>query len=209
MLSMRAHGTVRGGLLATAAALSLALAGCAGAATPSSDLGVAPSPAATIVPTPAPTPEVTPEPTPAPTPEPTLAPAPTPEPTLAPTPGPTVQATSRPAGAPTTTKTAWGEIWNDVPPSYPVPDVGSRETPTEPASAVWMRGGRYKAIADQLAEGLRTGGWSIEGIGEGDHGSIVISATRGAPECRTQVRVEPFDIGVRITVLLAAACPWE
>jgi hypothetical protein len=96
-----------------------------------------------------------------------------------------------------------------VPPSYPVPQVGTREKPGSTASAAWMRGGRYKAIADQMSQALGAAGWSVEGIGESDHGGVVISATKGSVGCRTQVTVEPFDVGVRITVLLAAACPWQ
>jgi hypothetical protein len=215
--------------LAFVVASSLALAGCAASATqpapapPSVQATFTPVP--TSVPTPQPTPVATP--TPVPTAAPTPAPTPvatsdsTPAPTV--TPGPSASAPAspsapgssggpampHPSGAPPTAVIPWGEIWTDVPTSYPTPEVGTREKPGSTASAAWMRGGRYKAIADQMAQALGAAGWSIGAIGEGQHGSVVVNATKGSTDCRTQVTVEPLDIGVRITVLLAAACPWE
>jgi len=181
-------------LVAATAAAAVLLGACGGAATPS-------APQVTATPTPAPTAQ--------PTPSPATTPAPAPTPTLTPGATPAARPTPAAVGAPGTTTIAWGEIWNDVPASYPVPDDARREEPGSPASAAWMRGGRYRAIADGMLEKLKAAGWTIEAVGEGEQTSVVIDATKGSPDCRTRVTVEAFDIGVRITALYGAACPWE
>ena len=103
----------------------------------------------------------------------------------------------------------WGTIWTDVPPSYPAPDKGTRDPADTSASAVWTRGGRRQAVVDDMRSRLEAAGWSLGAVATGEHDSTLIDASKGPPECRTRVVVEVFDIGIRISALVAAACPWE
>ncbi len=144
-----------------------------------------------------------------------------PSPTAVATTGPTIPAesaapTARPtplpsgpaATPPTSTATAWGTIWDAVPADFPVPQGAEPVDLNEPVSAAWVRGGRRAAIASAMETALQAAGWSIEAASELEDGSVVIDAVRGAPDCRTQVRVEPRGNQVFVIVLYAAACPW-
>jgi hypothetical protein len=133
-------------------------------------------------------------------------------PVLTPVPGGTTQPSGPVEPAPPTqTDTAWGRIWDALPPSFPIPPDAIPAEPFEgPASAAFAIGASGEGTADQFVAGLVPAGYSIEGRSQPlEDGSIVIDAVGADPACRVQIRVTPLSGTTRIVVMFGAACPFE
>ena len=131
---------------------------------------------------------------------------------LTPVPG----GTNQPSGPvaptpPTQTDTAWGRIWDSLPPSFPVPpEAIPTETVEGPVSASFAVGASADQAADLLVSGLGSAGYSIEGRSQPlEDGSVVIDAVGADPKCRVQVRLTPLSGTTQMIVMFGAACPFE
>jgi len=137
---------------------------------------------------------------------PTSAPAATTRPTTAPgaPAGPTVE-------PPTTTTTAWGRIWDALPPSFPAFPGAEPGTASEgPASAVLSVAKEPAPIAAFYQKALREAGYDIEALaGPMEDGSTTIDAVGADPDCRVQVTMVPRGGLSIVTILFAAACPYR
>jgi hypothetical protein len=127
-------------------------------------------------------------------------------PGLTPVPGgkPTPAATR-----PTTTDTAWGRIWDDVPPSFPKLPGQARTEPEEPASAVFLVNGDASALAAELRTSLAQAGWAVDVGSPLEDGSVVLEATGAPTGCKLEVRFTPRSGTVTVLVLYGAACPFD
>lgn len=158
---------------------------------------------------------------------PSQAPTPSARPTASadvPTPHPTVQPTAQPAPTPvpggvtpkpvpaetlvTTTQTAWGEILDAVPATFPVlPDAQTTEWPDEAVSGAWLADTGVDAVASWYRDELASQGWGqVELSDPLEDGTRVLDAWADIPECRLQVAFRPAGESTIITVLYGAAC---
>ena len=156
------------------------------------------TPAASVAPTAPPSVAATPAPTPAPT-----AAPPSPVATAA------VSASPAPSAAAGQTDTAWGRIWDALPPAFPAyPGAQPAQTGAGPASATLQLPAQVDVAADWTREALEAAGWTIAAAnGPLEDGSFVIDAT-AAGTCKAQVSIAPMG-GVTIaTVLVGAGCPF-
>jgi hypothetical protein len=132
------------------------------------------------------------------------------------TPGPS-SAIGGPTGSlapspPAQADTAWGRIWEGLPPGFPTfsgaepTEVGANE----PASATLDI--PAPATLDQVVSfyrsSLEAAGYSVSVDGPLENGGYTISAT-GPAGCAAQVSVEPLGSSVTVTVLYGASCPFE
>jgi hypothetical protein len=112
--------------------------------------------------------------------------------------------------APTVLESAWGPIWDAVPPEFLVfagaqpveidQDLSAAlDHPAEAASP--------DAIAQAYATDLTIAGWQAVMEGPLGDGSVAVNAARDGTTCRAQVTATPLDGIVRITVLYGAHCP--
>jgi hypothetical protein len=114
------------------------------------------------------------------------------------------------AGLPSQTDTAWGRIWDALPPAFPAPPGAQPATDTGggPASAQLAVG---SATGDQTArfyeDALGDSDYSVDRDGPLEDGSIVVSATDGY-QCRIQVTVLPVATGSIVTLLYGSGCPF-
>ena len=116
------------------------------------------------------------------------------------------------ASAPTATQTdtAWGRIWDALPPSFPTyPGAQSAATGAGPASATLQLPAQADVAADWTREALEAAGFSIAASnGPLEDGSFVIDAT-GPGTCMAQVSIAPMG-GVTIaTIFVGAGCPFS
>ena len=134
------------------------------------------------------------------------------------TPGPTdVPGGSSPtaepgASQPTTTETAWGRIWDELPPGFPhYPGAEPAETGGGPASATLAVPATVGAAADWYRGALTRAGYDTEALsGPLEDGSVVIDSVGGGdPDCRVQTSLVPRGGQVIATILFAAACPFH
>lgn len=148
---------------------------------------------------------------------PTAAPTATPAPSVAAaTPSPLATSSAAPASqapsAPTATQTdtAWGRIWDALPPSFPTyPGAQPAPIGEGPASAMLQLPAQADVAADWTREALEAAGFTIAASnGPLEDGSYVIDAT-GDGTCMAQVSIAPMG-GVTIaTILLGADCPFS
>ncbi|HYM83433.1 MAG TPA: hypothetical protein VEY67_04710 [Candidatus Dormibacteraeota bacterium] len=132
-------------------------------------------------------------------------------------PSPASPASPSPAASPSPTpkvtqsETAWGRIWDRVPPSFPLPAGASPVSPDRPASGQWsLTGGDPAAITSQLKTGLETLGFTTAGVdGPLEDGSRIIDSVGKPDTCHIQTRVSPTGTTITITVLYGAACPFR
>jgi hypothetical protein len=119
-----------------------------------------------------------------------------------PTPGPSL---------PSQTDTAWGRIWDALPPWFPIP-AGAipTETGSGPATAeLQLAAGSGTAVdvARQFHEELQRAGFArVDLEGPLEDGSAVLSVPG---PCHIEVRVIPLGDLIVARVLYGAACPFE
>ncbi len=116
------------------------------------------------------------------------------------------------ASQPTTTETAWGRIWDELPPSFPhYPGAEPAETGGGPASATLAVPATANAAADWYRGALTRAGYDTEALsGPLEDGSVVIDSVGGGnPDCRVQASLVPHGNQAIATILFAAACPFH
>jgi hypothetical protein len=135
--------------------------------------------------------------------------SPTPE--LTPVPGGSTAASPGLVSPPTQTDTAWGRIWDVLPPAFPLPpDAVATETREGPASASLAVGAAPQTTASFMQSALTTAGFSIESVeGPSEDGSYTLNAVGPDPACLAQVRIVPLSGTTNVVVLYGAACPFE
>jgi len=174
----------------------------------------APTPGATLAPTPDPTPAPTPAPTLAPTPEPTPAPVRTPPRATIPvptavrsTPAPSASFVAIPAAI---IQTPWGRAWDRSPAGFPLPSDAQAADPGDPtqgpSSAVYVSGQAVNLVVTIVEQGIRSLGLTVEGIAEGEDGSVAIGLVGTPAACRAQVVVRPLGSTTFITVYYGSRC---
>jgi hypothetical protein len=160
-------------------------------------------------------------PSPAASPAPSVARPSVAKPTLAPTVAPSAPAPvsapasasdlGSPSGPPSVTTIDWGVIWDALPsgfPSYP----GSHPTVTGggPASALLDEPGEAVAVSTWFQSALKAAGWAIVGAnGPREDGSYDIVATRGSPDCQTEISLAPLGATTTATIYYSADCPFS
>ncbi len=140
------------------------------------------------------------------------SPSPTVEPTaelaspLVATPGGSPAA---PSGTPGRTTTAWGEIWDALPASFPLPAGASpADLPEGPFSGTYTTSAAAAATADAIVSGLAARGYRpVDRSGPTEAGGVTIDATGSAAGCRVRVNVVPLGGLTAIEVLYGTACP--
>lgn len=141
-------------------------------------------------------------------------------PTVAPTPTATPPAASSVAGSaspaaaatpPLQTDTAWGRIWDGVPPSFPVmPGAEPTTIGGTPASAVLQLPTDVANAAKWFQTALPAAGFVIDAMnGPIEDGSIVIDVHGTAAGCLAQVKIAPLGGKTVATVLVGASCPFQ
>jgi hypothetical protein len=111
----------------------------------------------------------------------------------------------------TQTDTAWGRIWDNVPPGFPRYPGSSvaDDTSPEPVSATYaIAGGSDPAqIASWMQAALETATFSTEALsGPLEDGSFVLDSV-GDAGCRIRVTIAPLGGLTFVTVRYGAACP--
>lgn len=141
------------------------------------------------------------------------SPSPTPEPTAEL--GTPVVATPAGSGAPAATPgrtmTAWGEIWDAVPASFPLPaDASPGELPGEAASGAFSTSTSVASAAETVAAGLRADGYSKVDVGTpAEDGAVTIDSVGSDPRCRVRATVRPLGGLTAIVVLYGSGCPYR
>jgi hypothetical protein len=137
-------------------------------------------------------------------------------PSASPLPGPTDVPTDPNATAtatlPTQTDTAWGRIWDAVPPSFPTyPGAGPTETGEGPASAILDVGDADPAeVATFYQTAILGAGFStVESAGPMENGGFQV--TGGGPNlgCAVQLTIDPLGGSTIVTILYGAECPFD
>jgi hypothetical protein len=111
----------------------------------------------------------------------------------------------------TQSDTAWGRIWDALPPAFPLPpDAVPTETREGPASASLAVGAAPQTTVSFMQSALTAAGFSIESVeGPSEDGSYTLNAVGQDPACLAQVRVVPLSGTTNVVVLYGAACPFE
>ena len=144
------------------------------------------------------------------------SPSPTLEPTAAiaspavATPGRSAAASSAaPSASASRTTTGWGEIWDAVPATFPVPaGASAADLPDGPFSGTYTTAAKAAATASAIADGLGAGGYpTVDAGSPAEDGSVTIDATGSAAACRVQVTVRPLGGLTAIEILYGSACP--
>jgi hypothetical protein len=132
------------------------------------------------------------------------APSTFPAPSLTPVPG----GSSEVAGQ---TETAWGRIWNTLPPSFPVPEEAvEAQTSERGISGSFSVGASGETTATLAQAALQDSGYTlVSRTTLAADGVVVIEAVAVDPTCRVQVRVTPLSGTTRMAVLYGAGCPFE
>jgi hypothetical protein len=109
------------------------------------------------------------------------------------------------------TQTAWGRIWDALPPSFPIPP-GSEPTETgdQPATAVLQLPvaiGDAATAAAWIRDHLVPAGFaSVNVDGPLENGGYTVSVV-GA--CQIEIDVTPAGDTVVARILYGAGCPWR
>jgi len=116
-----------------------------------------------------------------------------------------------PGGTPTRTTTEWGEIWDAVPPSFPLPsDAKPAELPDGPFSGSYTTSIASATVADAMATTLRGGGYgTVTVTGPMEAGAMTIDATGAEAGCRVRATVRALGALTAIEILYGSACPFR
>ena len=113
-------------------------------------------------------------------------------------------------GPATVVQSAWGPVWDAVPPEFLVFAGAQPVEIDEPVSAALDHPAQAASpsdIAGAYVTDLGIGGWQTVVSGPIEDGTMTVDARRDGTDCRAQVRATPLDGVVRITVLYGADCP--
>jgi hypothetical protein len=126
--------------------------------------------------------------------------------------GPSPAASAGSSAVPTQTDTDWGRIWDALPAGFPIfPGSIPTETGEGPVSASLAVAASPQEVGGFMQTALTSAGYSFESFeGPSEDGSYTLSAV-GATDaaCRVQVRLTPLSGTTVMTVLYAAACPFD
>ena len=127
------------------------------------------------------------------------------------TPAQTPAAVTPAPGAATVVTVAWGEIWDRLPASFPLPSDAQPAQPADPvegpSSGAFTTGLGVDEAAQGIGAALTGAGWSIEPMTSGEDGSRDISAVGASPGCQSLVTVRPLGSVHFVTVYYGAGCP--
>jgi hypothetical protein len=108
--------------------------------------------------------------------------------------------------------TAWGRIWEGLPPSFPsIPGALPAEPGPDPVSGAFdlpAAAGDPATVAGTFVDALGAAGWTPTVDGPLEDGSFVVDAARGGTACVARVQATPLGGIVRLTVLYGADCPF-
>jgi hypothetical protein len=125
---------------------------------------------------------------------------------------PTALSAATNAGSATSqSDTAWGRIWDSLPPGFPsIPgSTPSEEAANGPASATFtVNGSSAKAITKALQTQLAAGGYTTLALGGPlEDGTYTLDMTGQPAGCMVQVRAGPLGGVTTVTILYGATCP--
>jgi hypothetical protein len=143
-----------------------------------------------------------------PDPSPSTAASPSAPPSVAPV--PTTPASPRPTASPTTqSDSAWGRIWDDLPPGFPVPPAATATDIDEPVSAAFDVPAGVADTATLMQSSLERSNFSTFALsGPLEDGTIVIdSVGPTTTDCRVETTISPLGGLTRLTIRYGAACP--
>ena len=123
---------------------------------------------------------------------------------------PETQAASPAPSRPSQTDTAWGRIWDAVPPAFPVirGAVPATDTGDGATSALLaLQAPDPMVIAAFYRDALRAMGMIVMMDGPLEDGSVTVSGADGN-DCAVQVGVRPAGSTNLISVLYGAGCPF-
>jgi hypothetical protein len=134
--------------------------------------------------------------------------------TVGPPASPTAAVPSTPGPSlPSQSDTAWGRIWDALPPSFPIP-AGAipTETSSGPVTAelALPRGSTAARAAAFFRGELQKVGFAAVNLdGPLEDGRFVVSVPGAAGACQIEVQAVPMGAGVVARVLYGAGCPFE
>lgn len=134
-----------------------------------------------------------------------------PEPSLTPVPGgPSSPAGSASAGLPTTTETDFGQIWDALPPSFPIlPGQQPADPGAGPTSGSFVVNMDAPTASAAIRTALEARGWSVVVGSPLEDGTVVLEASGPREGCATEVRFTPMSGTVVMSVLYGAECPFS
>ena len=114
---------------------------------------------------------------------------------------------------PPTSETEWGTIWNEIPPSYPVPDGAKIADPDHgPVSAAFTVATNVaapRAIGEFYRDALEEDGFGGTGLdGPLEDGSFTVWSSNGYG-CDSLVTILPRGAESLVTILFGAGCPFS
>ena len=123
--------------------------------------------------------------------------------------GPSLPGT--PSTVPSTSTIDWGVIWDALPPSFPqYPGTQPTVTGGGPASAILDVPAEAGVASGWFQAALRAAGFAIVGAsGPREDGSYDITASKGSPDCQTEISLAPLGATTTATIYVAAACPFS
>jgi hypothetical protein len=117
------------------------------------------------------------------------------------------EARGRPS-LPSQTDTAWGRIWDSLPPSFPMPLGSQPATDTgEVSSGQLLVPSTREAVVDFYRDAFRDAQFTVGTDGPLEDGSVIVTASNGS-QCRIQVSVRAAGTQSMVTVLYGAGCPF-
>jgi hypothetical protein len=129
---------------------------------------------------------------------------------LTPVPGGSTPSPVAPSGTPTQTDTAWGRIWDALPPSFPrIAASAPADSITGPVSAAFVVDAAPTAATATLKGLLDGAGYTTDQSGPLEDGSFVLDSTGTSAGCKVQTTLAPQAKSTLMTVLFGAACPFE
>ncbi len=117
---------------------------------------------------------------------------------------------ARPSASPDQTDTAWGRIWDALPPGFPTPPGASAtELPEGAASGTFAVPLSARDAATWYRAGLERAGYGTLALsGPLEDGSFVIDSG-GDEGCRVETTLAPRGTLTIATILFGAACPFR
>ncbi len=112
---------------------------------------------------------------------------------------------------PATTETAFGRVWDALPPSWPTFPGQSESEVGSDASAHLVLHGKPEDLARFLRDELVARGWKVDVGSTLEDGTVVVDATGAASGCKAEAQFTPnspgSDAGGAL-IYYGAACPF-
>lgn len=123
--------------------------------------------------------------------------------------GPRSPAVVASVSPPTTTDTAFGRIFDSLPPSFPKL-IGQEpaDTGTGPTSGSFATNLSVADARRIIEVALVAQGWAVQVGSPLEDGTVVLEASRAEAGCKTEVRFTPTSGTVIMSVLYGATCPF-